>query len=173
MKSTLAIVLTIASHCVALAQTRNDIYADIGCNSPGVSLTVDRSMGKRFDLGLGFSAYDLSDMQYGNRRGACYIDLRSHKAFRRNLFFWFADLGLALNGGRHPDDATIARSGLFTGVGLGYCYQINKRGMGPYASLGLDGATQSVHYNEVPGAPRKPDYGSYDATLLFSVGFKL
>jgi hypothetical protein len=168
MKAVLVVLLMITSHYMALAQNKNNIYVDIGCNAVGISATYDKKLTRHFDVGVGLNTYDFSYAQYGNVRTACYVDLRPYWLIRRSLLFVFGDIGVAMNGGKEPNAATLSRFGLYITSGFGYCYQINKRGMGPYVSLGLYGYAQSIHYN----TPPKKDYGVFDATGLLSVGFK-
>jgi hypothetical protein len=172
MKTIFAVLLVITSHYMALGQNKNNIYVDVALNYPGISATYDKKMTRHLDLGFGLSAYNFNDMSYATIRSACYADLRLYKEARRNLFFGFADIGPALNGGREPNDATMSPFGLYTTLGFGYCYRISKRGMGPYVSLGLYGYTESIHYKNPPPTPRLKDYTIEDANGLLSVGFK-
>ena len=172
MKTILPVLLVFACSNMAFAQNKNNLYVDVGCNSLGVSATYDRKLTRHLDLGAGVNTYKYNGVSYGDLRSALYVDIRPYWMIKRNLLFVIADIGVAVNGGKEPDSATLQHYGLYTSVGFGYCYQINKRGMGPYLSLGMNGYTESVHYKYPSRQLRVSDYRVFDASLVISVGFK-
>ncbi len=123
-------------------------------------------------MGGGLSTYNFRHRDYANRRSAIYLDLRRHWGAKKSLFFFFTDIGLSINGGRQPYLATISPLGAHITFETGYCYKINKKGMGPYVSLGLDGRTVNIRYKYPPPPPRSRDYGYLEFDGVMSVGFK-
>lgn len=172
MKKILVFLLIVISSYAALAQNTNNIYADVGVNSFGFSATYDRKLARHFDLGVGVNTYNFSDETYAKIRSALYLDLRRFRNIKRSLLFGFLDIGGALNSGKEPDSATIAHVSLYTTIAGGYCYQVNKRGMGPYVTVGFYGYTETIHRQNAFLSQRGRDYSVLDATLLLSVGFK-
>ena len=173
MKTTLSVLLVVAGCNMALAQNKNNLYVDVGCNTLGASVTYDRKLTRHFDLGAGVNTYRYSGVSYGDVRSAVYVDVRPYWVIKRHLLFAIADIGVAMNGGKESDSISLQRFGLYTSVGFGYCYQINKRGMGPYLSLGMNGYTENMDYKYPSRQLRALNYNAFDASLVISVGFKL
>ncbi len=175
MKTTFAVLLLIACYSAAFGQNKHNLYVGAGVNMLGFSAAYDRKLTRHFDMGIGLSTYNITGMPYGNIRTALYLDMRPYwKIKKRSLLFVFADVGAAYNAGRVPDSGNITRADLHTALGFGYGYMINKRGMGPYVSLGLYGYSITVHSDKAvfrahPGAS---DYSVFDATSILSLGFK-
>ncbi len=171
MKKLLLLMLLCSGNVLVFAQSKNNLFVDLGVSYGGVSATFDRKVHRHLDVGAGFSTYNFNDANYANVRSAVYLDIRPYWVKRRGLWFVFADIGGAFIGGRKPASAENVASSLYTCLGGGYSYRINKRGMGPYVSLGLYGYTLGVKYN-APQPAGVSDYSVYEANSLFSLGFK-
>ncbi len=172
MRSTLVILLLIAGGYVAQAQSKRNIYCDVAINSPGLSATYTMKLTRHFDMGGGLSSYYFRQVNYGSSRSAISFDLRPHWGAKKSLFFIFTDLGLAINGGRQPYLATMSPLGGHIALGPGYCFRINKKGMGPYLSLGMYGNTTHLRDTYPPPPPRSRMRAYLDVYGIMSVGFK-
>jgi hypothetical protein len=173
MKPILIVLLVIASQYTALAQKKNTLFVDLSCNNLGGSATFDRKLTRHFDVGIGLNIYDYKEESFANLHPALYADFRPNWLIRKkSLLFLFVDIGAAYNGGRKPINAHVDPIGLFTSLGLGYNYLINKRGMGPYISTGLYGYSQSYHSHNLALPPAARDHSVFEASLLLSIGFK-
>jgi hypothetical protein len=170
MKYIIVTILFFAGYSTATAQNRDNLYADIGCNVPGISVTYDRKLVNHFDIGLGANFYDYNDHTY-NVRSAVFVDLRPYWTIGRSTLFLPVDVGLGYIGGHSPN-VTLSYVNLYTGLALGYYYRISKRGMGPYISVGLDGTTIHVHFIDPLLPPATGDYSIFDAVGVLSLGFK-
>ncbi len=175
MKKIIAVILLIiCCQSNVFAQSKNNLYADLTINNLGTSVTYDRRIVKHFDMGIGFSVNDFNSDQYHNIKFATFLDFRPYRVVRRNLFFGIADIGMMFYGGRipQPDKASLNPNSLYVGLGLGYGVRINKRGMGPYISLSMDGSTTHQITHNASLAPQARDYIVFDAELVLAVGFK-
>ena len=168
------LLLILCSQYSAQAQSKNNLYADLTLNNLGTSVTYDRRVVKHFDMGIGVSLNDFNGDPYYNRRMAAFIDLRPYRVIKRSLFFAIVDIGFAFYGGRlpAPGTTTIRPYNPYVGLGIGYGYRINKRGMGPYISLSADGYIQN-QINDNLALPHQ-DRNSFiiDETLVLALGFK-
>ncbi len=168
------VLLIICCQSSLFAQSKNNLYADLTINNLGTSVTYDRRIKKHFDLGIGVSLNDFYGDPYHNIKFAAFLDFRPYKVVRRNLFFGIIDVGMMFYGGRipEPSKASLGPNSPYLGLGIGYGVRINKRGMGPYISLGIDGdMTHQITHN-ASLAPEARDYIVIDAELVLAVGFK-
>ena len=174
MKITPLVLLIICSYCAAQAQSKNNLYTDLAINSLGTSVTYDRRIAKHFDLGIGISLNDINGDKYYNRKMAAFIDLRPYRVIRRNMFFALFDIGFAFYGGRIPAPGTTSLGPYnpYVGLGVGYGYRINKRGMGPYISLCADGFVQNQINQNLALPHEARNNFVIDETLVISLGFK-
>ena len=166
-------LLVLGYQDVACGQIKKNLYADISLNEPGGSLTLDRKFRKHLQLGLGVHGYDFEDNRYNNMQFACYGDFRPYWTIaKRSEFFTYADLGIMVLAGRKPSDAKLSSVSPFLGLGLGYFYRINKRGMGPYISFGLNSHREHYHNDNMTLSPAARNYSVVDAGGVMSVGFR-
>lgn len=153
------------------AQSKNNIFADVSIGANGGSVTYDRTLTKHLQIGGGLSSYYFHFLHYGPSRSALYVDLRPYWKIKRSLLFTAFDFGLSANVGA-PAPAKLSLFGFHTALLFGYSYQINKRGMGPYASLGMYVYPTYIHLENPALPPRAWDYGVIDGMGQISVGFK-
>jgi hypothetical protein len=174
MKYLSFLLLLMTGSRIAIAQSKDNLYADIGLNALGGSVTYDKKVMTHLDIGLGTQYYNFNDAQYHNLQLAGFIDIRPYWKIRKNLLFPIVDIGVMYGSGREPADATISPISLCTSLGFGYCRIINKRGMGPYITIALKGYNEHEHFNDpnMVLSPRARDYSVFDATGVLSVGFK-
>jgi hypothetical protein len=183
MKGT-CIVLLLIAHCgiataqskpdsgvVTQPQTERNIYIDLS-PAPGISATYTWQFGDHFDMGAGANSRYFRNDSYGKSRAAVYLDVRPHWGKKKSLFFFFTDLGMCVNGGPQPVYETMSPVGVYLGLGPGYCYRINKKGMGPYISLGINAYSASLR-EKYPIPPNSPRTSSIvDGIGVLSIGFK-
>jgi hypothetical protein len=155
---------------MAFGQEKNNIFLDLGCNTLGISGTFDRRLSKHFELGAGLNYYDYAFENDKNLRTAAYVDLRPYWSIGRSLLFVNGNVGLAILGGLdpHPDYTEFVT--WYTALGVGYCYRINKRGLGPYLSLTLNGYHRHIHMPNSTSPDR--DYYVVEGSSVLSIGFK-
>ena len=137
-------------------------------------MTYDRRIVKHFDMGIGISLNDINEDAYYNKRMALFLDFRPYKVIKRNLFFAIADIGFSFYGGRipSPGPTSLGPTNPYVGLGLGYGYRINKRGMGPYISLSADGYVQNQISQNLAIPHDARDNFVIDETLVLALGFK-
>jgi hypothetical protein len=183
MRNAIIILMLTAGCYVSAAQNKPDssltkqtssernIYIDLS-PAPGVSATYTWKFGDHFDMGTGVNYRYFGDDSYGKSRAAVYLDVRPHWGKKKSLFFFFTDLGMCVNGGPQPTYETMSPVGVYLGLGPGYCYRINKKGMGPYISLGIDAysATLREKYPIPPNSARTSSI--IDGRGVLSIGFK-
>lgn len=172
MKRILITLLIVAGCVAAHAQNKHNIYIDLGVNERGVTATYDRMLTKHFAIGLGISTYDYSSRNRNLISSAVFLDLRRFWVKRKSMLFLLADIGAAHNSGRLSEWEKRAPVGFYCGLGFGYQYRINKKGMGPYVSVGMYGHTEKKHYSYTWMPPGGIDSRIFDATSILSVGFK-
>lgn len=173
MKILFLFLLFITLATSAGAQNKDNVFLDVGTNEFGVSGIYDRKLIKHFEAGGGLNVYNFDDYSYDNVYSSCYLDLRPYWSWKRGLLFEYNDMGIAVAGGRKSDTATVAPVNLYFAIGVGYCYRINKRGWGPYVSLGMYGHIRTVHNDDPNLSQRAKNYSIFDAEGILSVGFKL
>ncbi len=166
----LALIILICAFNVS-AQKKDNYFAAIGINSPGISVAWDKKMLSHLDLGLGLNL-NKTDDQYNNIRAGAYVDIRPYFLWRKNLLFIPVNLGWSIYSGKEPKDASISNSGLYSSLGVGYAYLITKRGMGPFVSFTFNGYTEHYHLNNPNLRPEAKDYGLYNGSLQMNLGFK-
>jgi hypothetical protein len=171
-KLTCATILALISTNTAFAQNRNNIYAELGCTNLGMSATFDRKVFKHLDIGAGVLTNYYSSEKYNKVRSALYLDIRPFWKIRKSLLFLPVDVGLALIGGPQPVHYSVSPAGFYVGTGFGYGYMINKRGMGPYISINLQGYTLNYVSHDVNLNPAAKDYAIFDAFGQIALGFK-
>lgn len=172
MKNIFIGILSAALPYVTIAQSRNNLFADVAINTTGFSVTYDRSASRHLDIGGGIIYRNYNYYTYANIISAGYLDIRALWGKRRSVFFALADAGFGIIGGKQTDSVTFSRYSFYSAVGAGYLYRINKRGMGPYLSLVLNGHTIHETLKNVLLTPAARDYGELDADLALSIGFK-
>jgi len=139
----------------------------------GISATYDRKLSKHFEMGAGINTYYFNDQHDVKSHSALYVDARPYWAKRKSMFFMFVDIGAVYNAGPMHDSVTRAPVTFASNLGCGYHYRINKRGMGPYVSLGLYGCTERFHTSKAIFANTKAqDYSLYEFDAILSLGFK-
>jgi hypothetical protein len=175
MKHTIVIILLITNSLCATAQ-KNNTFADVGINDlthfPGVSVTYNRQLVKYFGIGIGAQEYNNELSGSSLVTPTIYADLRGYLPVHKSLFFMLADFGMDI----YSSDGTNIHedphnNGFYTGLGIGYCYRINKKGMGPYLSFKMisdsytskkyDPVTQQVYTGT-----------NNNGSLVIAVGFK-
>jgi hypothetical protein len=172
MKTLSIFLLVIGWKSILYGQSKSNVFADVACSSLGSSVTYDRALSKHISLGLGTSLYDFNGDDYHNVRCSAYIDGRPYWIIKRNLLFTIADIGMQFYSGRQPNPAkdVIGPNGALTGLGVGYGYRINKRGLAPYISFVANGSFN--HY--IIRDPQEPqaDYELFDVEFVISIGLK-
>src|SRR4051812_12202073 len=88
-----------------IAQNKDNVFAGIGCNNFGLSVTYDRKLAKHLDLGAGAHYYDYNSTYY-NLQTALFLDIREHWGHRRSMPFVYEDIGTEATAGREPADWT-------------------------------------------------------------------
>jgi hypothetical protein len=171
MKTLFVLLFSLCSVTTLFAQKGRDIYTDVSLPL-GLSATYDFRVARHFEVGGGIQAFN-NRRKYKNITSSIFLDLRPYWQKKKNLFFILADFGITTYLGETPDPAKyeVAPFGAYSALGFGYCRTITKRGMGPYISFALRGASYQEHYS-VASSPAAADYTVIDATGLLSVGFK-
>ncbi len=177
MKDILVGMLLVISPLLAQAQN-NVIFEDIGTTGDGfgASATYNTKLFKHFGVGAGVQGYKTVTSTYNLVNTyqfvpAIYADLRGYLQVRKSLFFGMVDLGVDIykvkNGANPADDHS---NGFYTGLGVGYCCGITRRGSGPYMTIKLISDTYSTTYHTVT----KGDGHSTNAngTSAISIGYK-
>jgi len=172
MKYAILLLLTITSYNTIFAQNRDNIYADLSLNLIGGSATYDRKLTKHLDIGVGTNIYNDTYEKYNNIRSAFYLDLRPYIKTKKSLFFFPVDAGIGLFTGARPTTYNMSGRGVYGGFGFGYARLINKRGMGPYVAITLNGSSASYHSYDMSLAPDARNYSIFDADAHISLGFK-
>jgi hypothetical protein len=172
MKNIVAILLALASFTVAEAQSKNNVFADIGINERGIAATYDRKLTRHFEIGAGVNSYYYKNERTKSRT-AFYVDLRPYWVIGKSTLFVIVDIGGVYNAGSLPDSESFAPVTVYGNLGVGYHYRINKRGMGPYLSLGLQGYYESQHYSfSYLRGTRNDSYGFEEFFGVLALGFK-
>lgn len=178
MRHTIVLFLLSLVSCSCFSQNKNNIYADVSLPpiAYGFSGTWNRVIVNHLDLGAGAQvyAYSADNMTVHT---ALYLDARPYISWKHSLLFLIGDLGIDL----YSEPATTYyyahANALYTALGLGYGYKINKRGMAPYISLKLAGDNYIAH-NTPYTSPSGNTYTdnnkiySFDGAAVLSVGFK-
>jgi hypothetical protein len=166
------IVALLLAPAVAFAQKRNHFYVDLGLNKPGGSATYDHNLTRNFSLGGGIDVYDWKTTSTNLKTGI-YADMRPHWQIGKSQILLPLDIGLAIYGSRAESansSVTYSTIGTYVSFGLGYCYRITRRGGGPYATFIMKGYGHKETENDK--FLQKHVEGVYDASSMFSVGFK-
>ena len=156
------------------AQNKNNIFTDVGYStsysSPGISATYSRKISPRLGLGAGVQVFN--DAMINRVKKTAYIDLRVYRYINKSLLFFHGDAGVNFSQSYKTTFTSIPGKTFFSGFGFGYGYMINKRGMGPYASMKFlaDTYTAKSYYPTNPAYEGKVT--NMDGTFVFSVGFK-
>lgn len=173
MKALIAIAF-IALPQVASAQNKHSVFADAGYNSSynslGGSITYSRKIAPRLGIGAGVQVFN--DANISRVKKAAYLDLRAYWPVRKSLLFTMVDAGANFYKGYTTPFTKMPGRSFFSAFGFGYGYTINKRGMGPYASIKF----QSDTYTSKGYSPAMPGYESkvqtFEGAFVFSAGFK-
>ena len=174
MKHILPFLLVAASFSTATAQNDPSIYVDAGLFRLGINATYDKKITKHLDLGLGMNSY-INPLKYKNIprvSSALYFDVRPNWNRRKSTTFLFLDPGVAFHADNRSGTESVTPVGIYFGMGLGYQYKINEKGIGPYISAGLNSNYLSYHNSNSALRPSARDYGVLDAYAGFSLGFK-
>ncbi len=187
MRNIIAAALLAISPIWAAAQ-KNSLFADIGMSGgvekPGVSATYNRQLAKHFGAGIGGQVYTYSVNNVTGFNNAnqttrsLFGDLRGYLPINKSLFFLMTDLGMDFYKGSDIyigptgiSSTVVHHNGFYTGFGIGYCYRMIKRGMGPYISVKIVSDTYKVpQYNPVSMA--EDNTTNVNATSVISIGFK-
>lgn len=172
MKIIHTILVVLACCNVGLAQNKHNLFVDAGITKLGISATYDRKLTKGFEVGLGVNAHSSRYEPYGKPRVALYVDARPYWQINKSMLFVFANIGTVYYTAKAPDSTWLKPLDFYCALGGGYHYSINKRGMGPYASLGMYCQKVTVHYSFANLPEKAKDYWIVDASLMFSVGIK-
>jgi hypothetical protein len=180
MKNVLLITFLALSPMLTLAQ-KNNLFADAGITGdgdiPGGSLTYSRKLFKYLGAGVGMQAYTYFYSPVASSSGrhfvpAVYGDLRAYIPAGKSLFFGIADMGIDIYTGEDATNNPIAhQNGLYTGFGIGYCYRITRRGMGPYISIKFVSDTYKTK-QYIRGTNDVEDATIANGTSVVSLGFK-
>jgi len=172
MKNILTVLLLIAGCSVAVAQNKHNLFVDVGINEHGIGATYDRKLTRHFDIGAGVNTYNFSSEPHAKVRSAVYLDIRPYWTIRKSMLFLFVDIGGSYNSGPEPDSFSVAPVTLYNTLGFGYSHRINKRAMGPYASIGLYGYYETVTTSKANLSPAAREYSIEDFFGILSLGFK-
>ena len=158
----------------AQAQGKHSIFADAGYNSsygsPGGSITYSRKVAPRLGIGAGVQVFN--DANISRVKKAAYLDLRAYWPVRKSLLFTMVDAGANFYRGYSTAFTEIPGRSFFSAFGFGYGYMINKRGMGPYASIKFqsDAYTSKGYSSAMPGYESKVQ--TLEGAFVLSAGFK-
>jgi hypothetical protein len=178
MKNTLMILLLMSS-LSGFAQ-KNIFFADIGLpldtHIPGVCVTYNRKLIRHFGVGIGIQEYYFEESRGRNDNvnilmPAVFADLRGYFGRRKGLFMLIADFGADFY---HADPyGTVSghTNGIYTGLGFGYSYRLNKRGVGPYVTLKFTSDTHSEK-QYIPGTADQTNGTYMDGTVVAAIGCK-
>jgi len=183
MKNTLLISLLCCLSLIARAG-KYDVFGDVGIStllfrSTDFSATIDLMHNKHFGLGLGAqtvtaSAYGPShiDNNPDVLKTSFFADARCDLYIHKSFIFLFTDLGVSLyHAPAIPGLQDAHNNGFYIGLGAGYCYPVNARGMGPYISIKM--ASDVYSYTEYDQQTHQPYKGSIlDGVALIALGFK-
>ena len=178
----LCFVLLASLPFVSFSQGRNSIYPDVAITplAYGASVTLDKSMIRHLQLGLGAQLYDYpgySDVkndQPTNIRKAIFIDIRPYWKIKHDLIFAFCDLGYDFFPGERDRYFNNPDNAFYTGIGAGYGYIIGKRRITPYITLKFASDEYPVYarvYSPNGGYTQQSSF-LLDANLVLSVGVK-
>ncbi|MBS1689928.1 MAG: hypothetical protein JSS96_14460 [Bacteroidetes bacterium] len=183
MKKFILLYLLSCSSLIASAQ-KYQIFGDIGIStllfrSTDFSVTADRMFGRHFGIGLGAqtltaSAYAPSQVDNNPSvlKTSIFADTRCDLYIHKSLIFLFADLGISLyHAPAIPGVQDAHSNGFYIGLGIGYSYPVNARGMGPYISFKM--ASDVYTFTEYDRQTYQPHKTSIlDGIGIVALGFK-
>lgn len=175
------VAIFLAMNPLCVVAQKNNTFADAGFslddNIPGASVTYNRKLIKYFGVGVGGQAYKYSRTWPSGSvdktfTPALFADLRGYLPIKKSLLFLMCDFGVDFY---KSEDVAYAEkghnNGFYTGLGLGYCYEITKRRSGPYMSVKIvSDAFKNQQYNIV--TKEVHDVTNVNATSVISVGYK-
>lgn len=171
--------------CCALTTRAHDyqVFGDVGISTlllktTDFSATVDMMHNRHFGLGLGAqtvtaSAYASSNIDNNPKvlKTSLFGDARCDLYIHKSLIFLFTDLGISLyHAPAIPGVQDAHSNGFYVGLGFGYSYPINARGMGPYISFKLASDAYSVTQYDQNYKPHTSSF--FDGIGIVALGFK-
>jgi hypothetical protein len=156
-----------------VAQNKHNLYADVGINNFGASVTYDYQVREHIGVGGGLQIHN-SNYNDFNLRYSAFVDVRPTLEIGRNLLFGFGDFGITKFGGRKLPSSKghIDNTDIYFAVGGGYALQIFGNDMGPYITAAVRTSRMRYHWNNPLAPPDEHDYAKFNVSMVMSLGFK-
>lgn len=153
------------------AQSKHSVFADLNATADGAGLSLVYSYKLAGSFCVGVGAQGIYDNIRNKQRGAIFSDFRFQWPIAHGLLFFHMNAGAGLHDSYISGNATVPPVTIYTGLGLGYAYIINKRGMGPYVSFRI--WSESYTYSQFDYYLQR-EYKTFnlDAMPVVAVGFK-